>query len=197
MIQLIRYAAITLSLLALPAWAADLLPPPVNGITFDEWAAGNARLADNQSLASVLGTLEVSEVKWNQANEAFTKALGEGDPGSHLFQRYGKVFANPAAGRYAATADQPRALGKLATFEDYASLQAHLEVAAEAGLDAVDVLKEHGLSVYEFSQEARPWVEKMARAAGGDGGFERMTLIRERYDAQYRQRYGLTARAAQ
>ncbi|MFD4837419.1 hypothetical protein ACFWP0_07905 [Achromobacter sp. NPDC058515] len=128
---------------------------------------------------------------------ACTKALSDGDPGSRLFQRRGdEVFANPAVGRHAGKGGQPKAQGKLATFEDYASLQAHLEVAAEAGRDPQDVLKEHGLTVYEFSQETRPWVEAMARAAGGEGGFERMSRIREQFDAQYRQRYGLAAKEA-
>ena len=194
MTQIIRYAVAAVSLLALPALTAGLLPAPVNGITVEDWAAGNARLAHNQPLKSVLDTLEVNEAKWEEASVAFTEALKEGDPRSYLFQRYGEVFANPSVGRYAGKDGQPRTQGKLATFEDYASLQAHLGVAAEAGREPADILKEHGLTVYEFSQEARHWVAEMERAAGGNGGYERMIRIREQFDAQYRQRYGLTAR---
>lgn len=83
--------------------------------------------------------------------------------------------------------------GKLATFDDYARVQAHLTVATEAGKDPQEVLKEHDLTVYEFSQEARPWVQKMAEAAGS-GGIVNMIRIRHRYEAEYRKRYGLTTR---
>jgi len=189
--RLLRHAAAAaFSLLALQAMAAGTLPAPVNGITFEEWAAGNARLADNQPLDGVLETLEVDEAQWNEANAAFTKAMQDGDPRSYTFQRYGEVFADPSVGRFEGKGGQPRIEGKLATFEDYARVQAHLTAATEAGVDPQEVLKEHDLSVYEFSQETRPWVQRMAAAAGSEELLE-MLRVRKRYEAEYRKRYGL------
>lgn len=189
--SLTRYAAAAaLSLFTLQAMAANTLPEPVNGITFEEWAAANARLANNQPLDGVLETLEVDEAKWNQANAAFTKAMQEGDPRSYTFTRYGEVFANPAVGRFEGKDDQPRIQGKLATFDDYARVQAHLTVAVEAGKDPQEVLKEHDLTVYEFSQETRPWVQKMAASAGTQDLLD-MLEIRQRYESEYRKQYGV------
>lgn len=197
-LQALRYGAVAvLLLLALNACADEKSPPadprlpqPVSGITFDEWAAGNARLANKQTLDGVLETLEVDKSQWDEANTAFTKALKERDPRSYTYQRYGEVFADPAVGRFAEAGDNPRLQGKLATFEDYARVQAHLTVATQAGKDPQEILKKHDLTVYEFSQESGRWVQEMARAAGG-GDIERMNRIREGFEAEYREKYGL------
>jgi hypothetical protein len=174
--------------MAFGAQAQDTLPPPVNGITFEEWAAANARLSNQQPLADVLKVLNVDEAKWNQSNQAFLDALKAGDPASHMFARYAEVFADPAVGRFSARSDTPQIVGKLATFADYADVQADLAVSSEFGKDPQAVLKAHNLTVYEFSQEAKPWVQRMARAAGTDE-MEQMNQIREEFEAEYRERY--------
>jgi hypothetical protein len=170
------------------AQAGGTLPPPVNGISFDEWAAGNARLANQQPMADILKVLNVNEARWNQANQAFLDALKHGDPASYTFTRYGEVFANPAVGRFKGRNDQPEIEAKLATFDDYASVQADLSVSSEFGKDPQAVLKAHNLTVYEFSQEAGNWVRVIAEASGSDESL-RMTAIREKYEAEYRQKY--------
>lgn len=183
-------AALVLALtFVAPANAEGALPKPVNGITFDEWAAGNARIANNQPLADVLKTLEVDEAMWNEAGKVFTEAFKE--PGFATATRYGEVFADPAVGRFSGQADQPELKGKFATYEDYARVQAHLNVATEAKIDPQDVLREHGLTIYEFSQEAGNWVKEFARVATEQGADEirRMNRIRDNFEAEYRARY--------
>jgi hypothetical protein len=105
-----------------------------------------------------------------------------------MFARYAEVFADPAVGRFSARSDTPQIVGKLATFADYAGVQADLTVSSEFGKDPQAVLKAHNLTVYEFSQEAKPWVQRMARAAGTDE-MEKMNQIREEFEAEYRERY--------
>jgi hypothetical protein len=180
--------ALVFILMAFGAQAQENLPSPVNGISFEEWAAANARLANQQPLADILKVLDVDEAKWNQSNQAFLDALKAGDPTSHMFARYAEVFADPAAGRFKGRSDQPKLTGKLATFEDYARVQADLTVSHEFGKDPEAVLKQHNLTVYEFSQEAKPWVQAMARAAGTDK-ILRMNAIREQFEAEYRAHY--------
>jgi hypothetical protein len=189
----IRLALAAIFLIFAPAaLAGDDLPAPVNGITFEEWAAGNARLADNQALGDMLGVLGVDETTWNATNEAFLEELRKGDPAGSMYRRYAEVFADPAVGRFKGAAETPDVKGKLASFDDYARVQAHLSVGSRAGDDPEKILKEHDLTVYEFSQEARPWVQAMAKAAG-NGDMEEMNIIMEEYTERYRARYGLKA----
>jgi len=189
----VAFMLIAFGLTAFNAQAQGTLPPPVNGITFEEWAAANARLSNEQPLADILKVLEVDQAKWNEANQAFLNALKTGDPASYTFARYAEVFANPAVGRFKGRGDQPELEGKLATFEDYARVQAHLTVASEFGEDPQAVLREHHLTVYEFSQESGNWVRVMAQAAGTDKMLE-MDIIREGFEADYRAQYQKAAK---
>lgn len=177
-------------LLAPAAFAGDTLPAPINGITFEEWAAGNARLSNEQKLADVLKVLGVDEKTWNDTNAAFIKVLQNGDPTSYTFRRYAEVFADPAVGRFKGAGDQPAVKGKLATFEDYARVQAHLTVGSQAGEDPQAILKEHDLTVYEFSQEAKPWVQEIARAAGS-GRIDELNVVMDHYTEVYKAKYKL------
>lgn len=182
-------AAVLLSLV-MNARAADDLPRPVNGITFEEWAAGNARLANDQSLEGVLKVLRVDEAQWKQADAAFVQELKRRDPGSVTFMRYGEVFANPAVGRFASVGEQPKVDGRLATYDDYARLQADMSAGVEAGKDPQAILKAYGLNVYQYSQESGKWVRMMA-TVNDPSELERMAAIREKYQREYRARYGL------
>jgi hypothetical protein len=187
----IRLALAAAFLLFAPAaFAGDALPAPVNGISFEEWAAGNARLANNQPMAEMLKVLGVDEKTWNATNDAFLAELKKGDPAGPIYRRYAEVFADPAVGRFNAAKDTPEIKGKLATFEDYAEVQAHLTVGSRAGDDPEKILKEHDLTVYEFSQETKPWVQAMARAAGSDK-MEEMDIVIQHYTEIYEARYGL------
>lgn len=172
------------------AFAADALPAPVNGITFEEWAAGNARLANNQPMADMFNVLRVDEKTWNATNDAFLAELKKGDPAGPMYRRYAEVFANPAVGRFERAENTPDIKGKLATFEDYAKVQAHLSVGSRAGDDPEKILKEHNLTVYEFSQETKPWLQAMAKAAGSDKMTE-MDIVMQHYTEIYEARYGL------
>lgn len=184
--------AILFLMVAPTAFAEDALPAPVNGISFEEWAAGNARLANNQPMGDVLKVLGVDEATWNATNTAFIEELKKGDPAGYMYRRYAEVFADPAVGRFKGAADTPVIKGKLASFDDYARVQAHLSVGSRAGDDPDRILKEHGLTVYEFSQEARPWVQAMAKAAGS-GDMEEMNIIMQEYTERYQAQYGLKA----
>lgn len=185
-----RITAVAFLLLAPAAFAGDDLPAPVNGITFEEWAAGNARLSNNQTMADMLKVLGVDEKTWKATNDAFLLELKKGDPAGYMYRRYAEVFADPAVGRFKGAADKPQVKGKLASFDDYADVQAHLSVGYDAGVDPQVILKEHNLTVYEFSQESKPWVQSMATAAGS-GKMEELNAIMESYKAMYRAKYKL------
>jgi hypothetical protein len=187
----IRLALAAVFLILAPAaFAGDDLPAPVNGITFEEWAAGNARLANNQPMAEMLKVLGVDEKTWNATNDAFLAELKKGDPAGPMYRRYAEVFADPAVGRFERAENTPEVQGKLATFDDYARVQAHLTVGSRAGDDPDKILKEHDLTVYEFSQETKPWVRAMANAAGSDKMTE-MDIVMQHYTEVYEARYGL------
>lgn len=189
-LRLIRDAACALFLSAcLQAQATEDLPPPVHGVTFEEWAAANARLANQQPQAEVLAVLGVGAGQWEQVNSEFLAALQQSGGGSPLMRRYAEIFAQPAVGRFAGQDDQPRVENKLASWEDYARVQAHLTVASEYGEDPQKILAEHNLTVYEFSQETGRWIQARARATADREKALRMNQVMAQFEEEYRQRY--------
>ncbi|WP_338665046.1 hypothetical protein VQH23_07685 [Pararoseomonas sp. SCSIO 73927] len=187
-----RRAALGLAalLLARPARAADALPAPVNGITFDEWTSANARLAAGRPLSEILGVLRVSEADWNAANKAFLAALTNGDPAGPVFARYGEVFARPEAGRFGRSGDTP----KPAVFESaetYLRVQAEMTAAQEVGQDPVRVLQDRfGLTPYDYSQAGARWTQHLADTARTNpDGVRQWNAMREAALAEARARY--------
>lgn len=188
------------ALAASSAFAASLdTPDPIHGVTFDEWTAVNARLSHGEALPGLLAKLSVSDAQWGEVNARFTDALAKGPPGNGLIDRYGEIFGDPRVGRFKDDAKPLEQKAKLASFEDYARVQAHLSVGVEAGVDPQAVLKEHGLTTWEFSQEAGNWVREYASAASkGDDGetIRRMQSVQLGFENEYRRRYGLKEKPA-
>lgn len=173
--------------------AADEIPPPVHGVSFEAWAAASARLANNQDRTEVLKTLSIDDATFEEVNERFLDALRE-DKDLKLTSRYGEAFSKADAALFAETTGSVTRERKLLTFDDYARVQGHLEAAASyPGFDPQAVLAEHGLTVYEFSEDAGYWVQKLReQTLAGDGAAIRdwnETLARRK--AEYATRYAI------
>lgn len=192
---LIKIAVLITSLAfasALPASAQDI-PAPIHGVTFEEWAAANARIANTMDKSEVENILGVTDAQFQEIDAGFTKAWKESpDPQREFSRLYGEAFANPNSGRFAKAPMQVAQKGKLATFEDYARVQGHLQAAVKFGVDPQKVLEQHGLTVYEFSQEAGQWVQKLANQANAGGDGHSIMQWHDRlafYEAEYSERY--------
>lgn len=186
--------AALLLLFASSAWA-DGIPAPVAGISFEEWAAGNARIVKGQTLEEVRAVLGASAEDWSRADTAFLAALHDGTPGDAAFTRMGEVYEHPDAGRFRTMALPEKAPNRLKTYEDWAEVQAQLISATHAGVDPGQVLAEHGLTAADWADQARPWIEVMRKTAASPWTPARVALEARRaavlqayldgYDRQY------------
>ena len=129
----------------------------IHGLTFIDYAATNAFLAQGKSIEELLPTLGVEEAQWVEASAHFEKAMSE-DTTFELTGKLGEVFQNPEQGKYAQGADGQGAKGvpvpggEVTTLEDFLDLQAYIQVGDERGLDPQALLKERGLTMYDYSQ---------------------------------------------
>ncbi|WP_105384540.1 hypothetical protein [Neorhizobium alkalisoli] len=169
---------------------AEGLPQPVHGVTFEEWAAAAARLADNRDKSEVLKTLAIDDAAFEEVNSTFTQALKD-DKDFKLINLYGQAFSNPNAGRFGTGAAPVEYQRKLVTFDDYARLYGHMEAASKAGADPQAVLAEHGLTVFEYSQDGAYWVQKMREQSlsGDTAAINAWNAELARYEAEYAARY--------
>ncbi|MEF2072787.1 hypothetical protein [Consotaella aegiceratis] len=140
----------------------------------------------------MLGILKVDEAQWETANARFGQALREEGPDNRLTKRFGEVFSDPNVGRFRGSGDPVEIKAKLATFDDYARVQGHLTAAVEAGVDPQAVLEEHGLSVYDWSQESGNWTRQLLQIGdqpGAEGKIAAWHDAIEAYAAEYGARY--------
>lgn len=145
------------SLCALAA-SAQGVPAPVHGVTFEEWASAAARLSNKTNENEIFKILSIDKGQFDEINQTFSQAL-KNDREFKLITYYGKAFSNLNAGRFAASTIETQR--KLATFDDYARVTGHMEAATDAGIDPQKVLEEHGLTVFEYSQDGAYWIGQL------------------------------------
>lgn len=175
--------AAAMSLSAVIAFAQQV-PAPVHGVSFEEWASASARLANKASEEEVLKTLAIDKAQFDEVNQSFTAALKD-DKDFKLITYYGQAFANLNAGRFAASTTTTKR--KLVTFDDYARLTGHMRAATKLGTDPQKVLAEHGLTVYEFSQDNAYWIgkERDLGMSGNTAAIETWNAAIDKYAAEY------------
>jgi len=182
---------VALAIFSLPhlTFAQDV-PAPIHGVSFEEWAAASARLANNEDKEKVLKVLGIDEQAFEDINRNFSEAL-KNDKDFKLITLYGEAFGKPNSGRFASDAEPVATERKLKTFDDYARVQGHLEAATAAKVDPQQVLQEHGLTVYQYSQDSGYWVNKLREQgmAGDTAGILQWNATLARYKAQYSARY--------
>ncbi|GAA0786242.1 hypothetical protein E1180_03265 [Roseibium denhamense] len=118
----------------------------------------NARVASGQPLDDSLAILGINETKWADVTQAYTQAMQDGGPTGPLISRYGEVFANPAVGRFAGAPQQPEFTPSFSSFEDFARFQARIAVASDLGEAPHRIIKDEGMSIYDYSQESLMWL---------------------------------------
>ncbi len=183
-IKLLGLSLLLSASLALPV-LAETLPAPVNGVTFEEWASANGRIANNQDKAKVIAVLGLNNAAYEAVDVAFTEALKTSGSNGGIMRVFGEAFGDPNRGRFAAT-EQVDIEGKLATLDDYARVQGHLQAATQLKIDPAAVLEEHNLTPYEYSQEAGRWVRVIAMEAKKDSSNTiKYNAAIQRYQQEY------------
>lgn len=126
----------------------------IHGLSFVDYAATNAFLAQGKGIEELLPTLGVELPQWEEASAHFERAM-QNDSTFQLATQLGEIFQNPAQGKYAGGGgDAPSAGGapKIADLESYLDVQGLMHAATEVGVDPQAMLKERGLTVHDFSE---------------------------------------------
>lgn len=141
---------------------------PVQGVSMEDWAAANAKLASGEPIAGILKVLGVEKPAWDAISAEWNGRMSR-DTTFAIATVYGNAFTNPNIGRFAQAAPKaaaaPAAGGALAKamndFELYVKIMTHQNVGAGQGLDAAAILKKYGLSVVDWSKLGAHWGPKM------------------------------------
>jgi hypothetical protein len=140
---------------------------PVKGITMEDWAGGNAKLAAGTDLATVLKVLKIEKPVWDEVSAEWMARMSR-DTTFAISTVYGAAFTNPNIGKFAsaapAAAPAPAGGGVQKVMNDfdlYIKIMSHQSAGAAQGQDAQAILKKYGLTVADWSNVGAHWGGKM------------------------------------
>lgn len=123
----------------------------INGVTFEEYAAACGNLAQGMPEDRLLNILGMEKPVWDETMNKWNDRLGEMmSEDMNYATKYGELFANPVAGRFAengTASSAPDLLHLAPDYETYQKIFWHQAVAAEHGVDPVTVLEEYGIDL--------------------------------------------------
>jgi len=137
---------------------------PVEGVTLEQWASVNARLASNVPKEEAIKDIGGDMPKWDRVNEEWLTRM-RNDTTFTISQKYAAAFNMNASGNLGSGA-QVSSTGASATgepfpFEKYVEVMVAQDVLGKMGRDAQDVLKDFGLTVADYSNISSYWSGKM------------------------------------
>jgi hypothetical protein len=151
---------------------------PFEGITLEQWAGVNAKLASGTAAEEAIKTIGVDMPKWDRVNNEWLTRM-KNDTTFTISKKYSAAFNVSASGNLGSgsqvTADSY-------PFEKYVEVMVAQDVLGKQGRDAQDVLKDFGLTVADYSNISSYWSSKMM------SDFSLASKMMQ-LDAEYRKKY--------
>ena len=162
---------------------------PVEGITLDQWAAVNAKLASSVPKEEAIKDLGVDMPKWDRVNEEWLTRM-RNDTTFTISTKYAAAFNVNASGNLGSGAQVSSTgtsvTGESFSFEKYIECMVAQDVLGKQGRDAQDILKDFGLTVADYSNISSYWSGKMM------SDFSLASRMMQ-LDAEYRHKYNQMA----
>lgn len=155
---------------------------PVEGITLDQWASTNAKLASGTATEEAIKAIGVDMPKWDRVNAEWLTRMSN-DTTFTISQKYAAAFNQNASGNLGSGS---QVTGDSFPFEKYVECMVAQDVLGKQGRDAQDVLKDFGLTVADYSNISSYWSGKMMT------DFSLASRMMQ-LDAEFRQKYASMA----
>src|SRR5437867_9662288 len=155
---------------------------PVEGITLEQWAGVNAKLASNVSTEEAIKSIGADAPKWDRVNNEWLTRM-KNDTTFTISQKYAAAFNTTATGNLGGGAGVS---ADSFPFEKYIECMVAQDVLGKQGRDAQDVLKDFGLTVADYSNISSYWSGKMMSDFS-------LAAKMAQLDAEYRRKYASMA----
>lgn len=124
----------------------------INGVSFEEYASASGNMAQGMPEEQVMDILGLEPEVWKETLDQWNTKLGElMTTNMDYAMKYGELFANPKAGRFATATSPALSLEEILPlapdYDSYQKIFWHQSVAAERGHDPVKILKTYGLDL--------------------------------------------------
>ncbi len=134
----------------------------INGISFENWAAASAHIAQGMDINKVCNILGVELPVWEEANKKWGDELGRiMSEDMEVAMKYGQIFTNPKVGKFAevdATSSIEDLLKKVPDYDTYSRIFWHQSIGSDHGIDPATILEEdYEMTLTEWSQASMHW----------------------------------------
>lgn len=130
---------------------------PVEGITLEQWAGVNAKIASGAPQDDAIKTIGVDAPKWDRVNNEWLTRM-RNDTSFTISKIYAAAFNQKAEGNLGSGSQVG---ADSYPFEKYIEAMVAQDVLGKQGRDAQDVLKDFGLTVADYSNISGYWSNKM------------------------------------
>lgn len=162
---------------------------PVEGITLEQWAAVNAKIASGATAEEAIKGIEADMPKWDRVNAEWLTRM-KNDTSFTISQKYAAAFNTNASGNLGSGAQVSSTgaggSGESFPFEKYIECMVAQDVLGKMGRDAQDVLKDFGLTVADYSNISAYWSGRMMSDFS-------LAAKMGQLDAEYRYKYNQIA----
>jgi hypothetical protein len=169
------------------AKAGGLLDP-IKGVSMEDWAAANAKIAGGMPLDEVLKILGVEKPVWDAVSGEWMARMSQ-DTTFAISKVYGDAFANSNIGKFAGaggasgSADSNTMVEKVKNdFDLYIKIMCHQNMASAQGIDAGSILKQYELTAGDWGVIGMHWAPQMG------ANLElamKMSALMDKYNAEF------------
>ena len=128
----------------------------INGITFENWAAASANIANGMSIEEVCQILRTEIPVWEDTNTQWGEKLADlMTSDMNMAMKYGEIFQNPKVGKFAnvgETVSMDDVLKEVPDYDTFMKITMHQSKATKVGLDAGTIITEYGLTLQQWGQ---------------------------------------------
>jgi hypothetical protein len=152
---------------------------PVEGVSLQDWALAQAKLASGGDLGQVMAQLGVDGGRWERVSAEWMARMSR-DQTATIATEYGKAFSNAGQGQFGASAQQGVAgmtnVGATQsqkppiTLEQWVEIQEAQSAASRRGQDVGAVLAHYGMNPLAWSNASMWWSTHFSQNAMNNGG---------------------------
>lgn len=168
------------------AKASGLLDP-VKGISLQDWAAANAKIASGMPFDEVLKVLSTEKPIWEEASAEWMARMSQ-DTSFAISKVYGDAFSNSNIGKFAGasastdSANNPVVAQVKNDMDLYVKIMCHQNIASTQGIDPISILKQYGLTIGDWGVLNGHWSPQF------NGNLEnvmKMSALMDKYNAEF------------
>lgn len=166
---------------------------PVEGVTMEQWAAGQASLSQGGTLDAILSGLGIDQPAWDRVSAEWNDRMSR-DSTATIATVYGQAFSGAGAGQFAAAGQASSAslLDASRTsvdgqepfsFERWIEITEAQNAGTAQGRDPAEVLAGFGLTAADWGVASGWWSQKFAAEAVAR--LDEFNRLSEEYRAKY------------